>query len=216
MRLAVSIVVIFALLLAGEPRKSSRDYPAHAESAAAEIGVDYLVHSYSADGQTYFTKDYLVFEVAVYPKAPMELSAGLFLLRINNAKRPIQPVSAELVAASMRNADWIQRPHAEVAAGVGNAGVVLGAPPAVGRFPGDPTGGARYPRPPRAPEDPLKPEKPVKDGAQLAVDTALQTERIMGPVAGNIYFEYSGNTKKLKTLSLVFHTAAGDQEIPIR
>jgi hypothetical protein len=216
MRTAVLTCVMFALPLAGEPRKSARDYPAHVETAAAEIGVDYLVHSYAAEGQMYFTKDYLVFEVAVYPRMPMELGPGSFQLRINNAKRLIQPASAEFVAASLRNPDWVQRPHAELGAGVGDTGVVLGAPPAVGRFPGDPTGGARYPRPPRAPEDPHKPEKPVQDGAQVALDTALQTGRIMRPVSGNIYFEYSGNIKKLKTLSLIFHTADGDQEIPIR
>jgi hypothetical protein len=216
MRLIALILMALATAWAGEPRKSAQEYPAHFESPAVDIGADYMVHSYSDEGQMYFTKDYLVLDVAIYPKAPLELTGGSFELRINNSKHPLQQASAEFVAASMKYPDWVDRPHAEVGASAGDAGVVLGAPPAVGRFPGDPTGVSRYPKPPRAPEDPHKVEKTAKDAGQIAVDNSLKAGKVTAPVAGNIYFEYAGNMKKVKTLTLIFHTASGDKEIPIR
>jgi hypothetical protein len=116
----------------------------------------------------------------------------------------------------MKYSDWTEHPHAEIGAGAGDVGVVLGAPPAVGRFPGDPTGVSRYPKPPRAPDDPHKPEKAAKDAGQIVVDHSLKAGKVTAAVAGNIYFEYMGNMKKVKTLSLIFHSSAGDKEIPIR
>ena len=205
MRTLLPLAAALAFSLAGEPKKSALEYPAHAESAAADIGVDYMVHSYSDEGQMYFTKDYLVCEVAIYPKAPLELTGASFELRINQSKRPIPETSAELVAAAVKVPEW-----------TGNDVGVLGAPPGVGRFPGDPNGAPRYPKPPHAPDDPHKPQTPVKDAGQIALDHALKPGKITGPAAGNVYFAYSGNMKKVKTVSLVFHTVSGDIEIPVR
>jgi len=205
-----------ALLPAVEPHKSAGEYPAHAESAAADIGVDFQVHSYSADGQMYFTKDYLVCEVAVYPRAQLELTGSSFALRINRSKNLVQEASPEFVAASLKYPDWTQHPQLELGAGVGDAGVTVGAPAPAGRFPGDPAAGISLPRRPEAPEDPHKIEKPRIDAAKLALDTALKTGLIATPVAGNIYFEYSGNMKKVKNLSLIVRAAGVDLEIPLR
>ncbi len=204
-----------AVLPATEPRKSPRDYPAHAESAVAEIGADYQVHSYSVDGQMYFTRDYLVCEVAVYPKAPLELTGSSFELRIDRVKSPILEASPEFVAASLKYPDWTQHPQLELGAGIGDAGITMGAPTPVGRFPGDPAGGMPLPQRPRAPEDPDTAGKPPIDAAQLALDSALKRGRIATPVAGNVYFEYSGNMKKVKSLSLIVHTGSVDLEIPL-
>jgi hypothetical protein len=215
-RAFVLSLAICALSPAIEPRRSAAEYPSQGETATADIGVDYQVHSYSADGQMYFTKDYLVCEVAIYPKAPMELTGSSFGLRINRAKIPIEQASAEFVAASLKYPDWTQHPQAELGAGIGDAGVTIGRPPAVGRFPGDPSVGRQQPGPPRAPDDPHKVENPAKDAAQRALDTALKTGRITAPTAGNIYFAYSGNMNKVRNLSLIVHTQGGDLEVPLR
>jgi hypothetical protein len=207
---------ICVLLLAVEPRKSAQDYPAHQESVTADIGVDYQVHSYSAEGQMYFTKDYLVCEIAVYPKIPMELTGSSFALRLNHSKNAIGEASPELVAASLKDSDWTQRPQVEPGAGVGDGEITIGRPAATGRFPGDPSAGRTQPRLPPAPEDPHAVGKTVKDASQLALNTALPRGRIAAPVAGNVYFEYSGNLKKIKNITLLVHTAAGDLEVPIR
>lgn len=215
LEIAALVLAICALAPAIEPRQNAQDYPFHAGSAAVDIGVDYQVHSYSADGQMYFTKDYLVCEVALYPKLLIELTGSSFELRINRSRVPVPQAAPEFVAASLKYPDWTQRPQLELGAGIGDAGVILGRPPAVGRFPGDPSAGRTQPKPPRAPEDPHKVENPVTDAAQLALDTALKTGRITTPTAGNVYFAYSGNMKKIKNLSLILHTSAGEFEVPI-
>jgi hypothetical protein len=207
---------ICAFALATEPRGKLEDYPSHMESPAMNIGVDYQVHSFSAEGQMYFTKDYLVCEIGIYPRVSVELTGNSFELRINRSKNPIPQASPEFVAASLKYPDWTQHPQLEVGAGAGDSSVILGRPPAVGRFPGDPSVGRRQPQPPRAPENPDKPGKPVIDEARLALDTALGSGPIATPAAGNVYFEYSGNLKKIRNLSLVVHTSAGDLEVPIR
>ena len=144
----------------------------------------------------------------------MDLSGSSFELRINGSKLVIPQAGPDSVAASLKYADLAQHPHAEIGAGIGDSSVTLGAPPVMSRFPGDPVRTA--PLPPRAPEDPQKIERIVKDPAQLAIDTALKTGAIRAPTAGNVYFEYSENIKKIKTVSLIAHTPAGDLEIEIR
>lgn len=210
-----AIGLMIALAMTGEPRKSPLDYPAHVETPEADIGADYLVHSFSGGDQMYFTKDYLVVEIGVFAKAPLELTSASFELRVNS-KQTLQPAAVEFVAASLKYPDWTQQPQAEIGAGVGDVGVVLGAPRTAGRFPGDPAGQTRYPRPPRAPEDPHTPARPVQDAAQIAMNTAFPFGRITGRAAGNLYFEYSGNVRKLKTLTLTVKTAAGDREIRLQ
>jgi hypothetical protein len=207
------ILSICAFALATEPRRKLEDYSSHMESPAVNIGVDYQVHSFSAEGHMYFTKDYLVCEIGIYPKVSVELTGSSFELRINRSKNSIRQASPEFVAASLKYPDWTRHPQLEVGAGAGDSSVILGRPPAIGRFPGDPSVGRRQPQPPRAPEDP---DKPVIDEAQLALDSALRQGTIATPAAGNVYFEYSGNLKKIRNLSLMVHTSAGDLEVPIR
>jgi hypothetical protein len=189
--LFVPLFVALVVAHATEPRQSAQEYPAHVDSPAADIGVDFMVHSFSDGSQMYYTKDYLVFDVAVYPKAALELTNTSFELRINYGKRPIPQVAAELVADSLRNPDWLGQPQA--------------AP-----------GGPRYPAPPHVPEDVHKPAKINPDAGQIAVNNALKSARITAPTAGNIYFQYAGNIKKVNALSLVFHAPSGDVVIPIR
>ena len=208
---------------AGEIKQTAQDYPAHAEWPEMDIGVDYTIHSYSDGAQMYFTKDFLVLEIAVFPKKAIDLSEGSFLLRVNNARHPIEPAAPEFVAASVRNAGWTTQPHMEASAGMGNAGVVLGAPPTIGRFPGDPNGQnyprKPYPQPPGVPTtDDSSPAKqaPEKDAAQIAIAAALRTGHLERPAAGNIYFAYAGNAAKIKSLTLIYHSPQGDQEIRIQ
>jgi hypothetical protein len=213
----IALALAISSVSAGiEPRKSLQEYPSHIESPAADVGVEYQVHSYSAEGQMYFTKDYLVCEVGIYPKTPLELHSDSFELRVNRAKTAIPEAGPEFVAASLKYPDWTQHPQLEVGAGVGDSGVVLGRPDPVGRFPGDPSIGRPQAKAPRAPDDPNKVEHATADPAKLVLDTALPTGKIGKPVAGNIYFPYSGNVKKIRSLSLILHTAMGDVEIPLR
>ena len=205
-----------------EPRSDAAEYPVHAKVESLAIGAEYLVHSVSGQGQTYVAPDYLVVEVAVFPLKPGEftLSAGNFSLRINGKKIPLLPQTPGIVAASLKYPDWEDRPRVEAGAGIGDAGVILGRPQPVERFPGDTRPGrARLPAPPRAPtqEDPsgLGNSRPVS-AEEVVVESALPEGEFRGPVAGCLYFAYKGKTKSIRSLELLYSGPAGPAALRLR
>ncbi len=139
--LALALVSAPWLYAQTEHKDKATDYPVHATAGRVSIGADYLIHSIPAGGQTFLAKDYLVVEVAVFPASaePVTIDGNTFKLRLNGQKFPLTSVAPGFVAASLKYPDWEQHPTAEASAGVGDAGVIFGRPPAVGRFPGDPT-----------------------------------------------------------------------------
>jgi len=80
-----------------------------------------------------------VLEVAIFPYAldGVNVSNSQFTLRVNY-KTILHTDSSGAVAASLKYPDWQSRPNVTAVAGVGNASVILGTPPTVARFPGDP------------------------------------------------------------------------------
>lgn len=211
-----AVLLLTALAAYSEPRRTAAEFPVHVSTPQFDIGVEYTVHSYSGAGsedQMYFTRDFLVFAVAVFPKQPLQLPEGPFELTVNNAKHPIDPVQAEFVAASVRNPEWTTHPQMQVGGGIGDIGGTMGGPSRTERFPGDPNAQSRLPRPPQAPsDDKAQPKTPVDPG-KIAIDSALPSGRIVSPVSGNIYFPYTGNAAKIK--HLVLHFAAGGQTLDL-
>ncbi|MBZ5593263.1 MAG: hypothetical protein LAP39_13560 [Acidobacteriia bacterium] len=218
MRATLALALLFAACLCGQivVKEKPEDYPVHAASRATAIGAEYLVHSIPTHSQTFFARDYLVVEVAVFPARgePVEINTNTFTLRLNGRKEILYRDTPGFVAASLRYPDWEQpHPHTEVQAGAGNAGVILGRPPVVGRFPDDPTPGQnRLPAPPKAPTpderagiDRDEPQTPDEAVAQYG----LPDGRIEKPVSGYIYFHFRGKTKSIKSLDLVYEDNAG-------
>lgn len=192
-----------------EPKAAPGDYPARATLDKLAIGAEYLVHSFFGHGQTFFTSDYLVVEVALFPARDetLTVSQGQFTLRINGKKQPILPQAPGFVAASLKYPDWVRRPTLEAAAGTGNAGVILGRPERVERFPGDPRPRqTRLPQPPRTPE--AEKEPPVS-ADQVVSETALPEREARGPISGYLYFAYKGKTKSIRSLELIYAGPAG-------
>lgn len=218
--LAAAAGVIFAAGL--EPRKDAGEYPASARTETLAIGAEYLVHSLSASGQTWFVPDYLIVEVAAFPLAKGEfaLNAGNFSLRINGKKTPILPQTPGIVAASLKYPDWEERSRVEAGAGVGGADVILGRPQPVERFPGDTRPGRqRLPAPPRAPdqENPSGLDKPRPVSAGEAVqEAALPEGNFRGPIAGYLYFAYKGKLKSIRSLELLYSGPAGPASLQLR
>src|SRR5579863_3176985 len=137
----VSASWLFGQAAGTAPKPAPTDYPVHAAFGALAIGAEYLVHSIPAGDQTLFAADYLVVEVAVFPGhgTPVEIGTLSFGLRINGRKQLIYPDAPGFVAASLKYPDWEPHANAQARVGVGenDTGVIIGAPPAVGRFPGD-------------------------------------------------------------------------------
>ena len=190
-------------------KDKATDYPVHADIGTLSIGAEYLVHSIPAHSQTFIARDYLVVEVAVYPgrQEPFEIGANTFTLRINGRKEIIFPDTPGFVAASLTYPDWEQHRRTEVQAGVGDAGVTIGRPPVVGRFPDDPTPAqTRLPAPPKAPtpEDQHGiDQEPPQTAVEALPLVALPNGPAAKPVAGYIFFHYRGKAKSIKSLDLV-------------
>lgn len=211
--------LVFALVTAGwlsaTVKEKATDYPVHADVGTVSIGAEYLVHSIPAHSQTFFAPDYLVVEVAVFPgrQEPVEIGTNTFTLRINGRKEIIFHDTPGFVAASLTYPDWEQRRRAEVQAGIGDAGVTIGRPPAVGRFPDDPTPGhSRLPPAPKAPtpED----QHGVEQDSPQSVDEALAQVALADgpaskPVAGYIFFHYRAKAKSIKSVDLVYQGKQG-------
>lgn len=199
--------------LGTRPRSRPEEYPVHKQAGNAVLAAEYLVRSFQGRGQSFLAPDYLVVEVAIFP-APFQrikINSGQFSLRINGSKRPLLPQPPFMVAASLRYADWEQRPTVVAGAGTGSGGIILGRPPASERFPGDPRPGReRLPAPPRAPEAgaPVEREEPAR-ADEVVVETALPEGEHTGPVSGHLYFLFKKKTKSVRSVELIWNGPGG-------
>jgi hypothetical protein len=217
MRVPLALALIASGWLYGQTAVKDKpaDYSAHAMLGTTSIGAEYLVHSIPAGNQTLLTPEYLVFELAVFPPldSPVEISSGAFALRLNGKKQVLFPVAPGFVAASLKYPDWEIRRNAEVTAGMGDTGVVIGRPPVVGRFPDDPRPGqSRLPRAPKAPvpddQQGVEHEEP-ESVDQVIARTALPEGPAAKPVSGYLYFAYKGKSKTIKSLELIYQDKTG-------
>lgn len=91
--------------------------------------------------------------------------------------------------AAMAHPDWeAERPGIEATAGAGNARVTLGAPPQVPKP--DPPGGIE--------------RQPAKGADEIAVEAALPEGKNRAPVSGFLYFIYTGRTRSIKQVELLY------------
>ena len=192
-------------------RAKPSEYAVHATAGKLTLAADYMVHSLAARGKTFFVNDYLIIETAVFPGGvPVMISSGHFTLRLNG-KKLLLAQTPSMVGASLKYPDWEQRGTLEGSAGVGDSGVILGRPPAVERFPGDPRA-RRGPAPPRAP-DPDHQQRTVEQQPvrphELAIDAALPEGETKHPVAGFLYFAHKGKTSGLKSIELLYQGPSG-------
>jgi len=224
---ALALPFACALLLAQtaprgtEPRPQPAAYPVHGQAGPLSLAADFLVHSFSAGGQTFVAEHFLVVEVALYPPsgAAIQVSSGSFSLRLNGRKRTILPQAPGFVAADLKYPGWRREPRLEAGGSLGNAGVILGRPAPAERFPGDPTARNPLPAPPRAPapEDPGgTEEQPPVSADVAAVESALPDGPARGPVSGYLYFAFQGKTKSIRTLELLYAGPEGDAVLRLR
>jgi len=189
------------------PKPKPEDYDVHATSGNLTIGAEFMVHSFSGEGQMYLVEDFLVVEVALYPPKNTELAAlpSDFALRINGKKPLLLPASPQFAASTLAHPEWSGRPNLEGGVGMGDTGVIFGRPTRT-QVPGgqDPDTTRLPPRAP-APDDRSGLGKPqVIPAPELLVRTALPTDPQRGPVSGFLYFQWRGKVKSIKTLDLLY------------
>lgn len=198
-----------------DPKPQASDYPAHGRAARAQIGAEYLSRTISEGNESYYTGIYLVVEVGVYPDKGVMLpvSSGDFQLRINGKKVPLVAQTPGLVAMAIRNPEWDRGNRGTVAdVGLGGGDIIIGRPPPIERFPGDPQ--AR--RGPRAPQAPEQKDKVPPDGGEAAMRLALPQVQAESGVSGLIYFAYKSKLNDIRRLELLYEGPAGRQVLVLR
>ena len=214
----VGVVLAFAQSGGTEPKANAEDYDVHAKAGPISIGAEFMIHSFSGDGQTYIANDFLIVEVALFPpplidvKRPqdhkfgnVDVKSGEFALRVNGKMQTIAPVPPSTVVQTLRNPEWQNRPQMEASGGMGNTGVILGRP-----VPSTIPNGQPNPQPRRVPgappqDDPGGYQREVRISApDLLVKTALPEGSFTHPVSGYLYFPYRGKISSIKQLYLLY------------
>jgi hypothetical protein len=212
-RLALIPFLLSPAILAQDStsRSKAAEYPVHATLPNMEVGAEYLVHSIPRDNGFYIAKDYLVVEAGVFPatKDGIDIAASQFTLLVNG-KTVLYTVSPGMVTASLKYPDWEQHRNMTVEGGNGNAAVIVGAPPAVGRFPGDQRGSVPINRPKVSETENAqvagKSERPIDEAIAIA---ALPEGPAYKLVHGCLFFSFQGKTKSIHSLALVYDGGAG-------
>lgn len=214
------VVLLCVSALHAQPRplepRQAKEYAASGRLEGFTLAADYLVRSLGGDDKMYFARDYLVVEAAILPDPGKEpqISATHFVLRVNGKKPELTAQPPGFVAAAMKYPDWERRPELVAHGSINDRGVIVGREAPVERFPGDQRPAQqRLPRLPRAPDNTdrsgleTQPETPPD---QFAVERALPSGAVKGPVAGYLYFYWRGNTKKIRKVELLYNGAGGN------
>jgi len=201
-----------------ETKPKVEDYEVHAQAKSAAIGAEYTVHSYSRGEQMYIAKDFLVVEVAIFPKgSTVDVRLSDFALRINGRRVTLATASPQAVIAYMQHPEWNpprEGPRVEAGAGAGNIGVMVGGPPVnPNPYPGSQMPPEnRIPNPTYPPVD-IPKENPggVKtepvDPNELLLQTAIVEGAHHTPVSGFLFFPFRGKITAIKSLELLYQDA---------
>ena len=194
------------------------DYQAHMEISKVAIGAEYHAHTLPLAGTAapLFAGEYLVIEIAVFPKAPVEVNAGQFTLRLNGKKQLILTQPAGMVVQSMKGL-FGQGPNLVMSGGIGDGQVSVGGQQRQPRFPGDTTG-TRQPRPVPVPEE----DRPgVEKAPEAKPEDAVPAREfpngmVEKPVAGYLFFPYGGKLKALKSIELIYESVGGTSKLSLQ
>jgi hypothetical protein len=183
------------------PRPTAADYPDQAQAGKVTIAAEFQGHAVPTLQGNLTTEDYVVVETGFFgpPGARIQLSFEDFALRINGKKTlPSQPYG--VVLGNIKDPEWAPPEAAKSTAAHPNL--------SVGRDeeePSKPTLGAEKESPPPV-RIPIEVQRAMNQRVQKAVlpegDRAL-------PVAGLVFFQYSGKTEKIHTIELIYTGAAG-------
>jgi hypothetical protein len=187
------VLCVSAAVYGLDVRKSAAEYPVQGKGKDIEVGADYTVRTFLADGHSFSIEDYLLVEVGVFPAGESNVHLQRFTLRVNG-KNLLTPQTPGMVAASVKYPDWTTKPNLQVAAGP----VIFGRPQAAGRFPGD-----RREEIPR--RDPVAGESKTDpiDYTDVIAKGSLPEGRTNRPVAGYVFFAFDGKLKSIKSVDLL-------------
>ena len=177
------------------PRAAATDYAAHGQAGTISIGADFTGHSVGTQDGLLTPADFVVVEVGVFgpPAAKLMLSIDDFSLRVNSGKKAISREPYELVTKSLKDPDYEEPETNKTSKTIVNSG------------------GSKDGADPNAPPPALIPIPfEVRHGWELRVkrDSLPIGERTV-PQAGLLFFPYSGGTKGIRSIELMYDGPAG-------
>jgi hypothetical protein len=177
------------------PRAAFTDYPVHTQAGAVTIGAEFTGHNVGTQESLLTTEDFVVVEAGLYGPAESRLTLSIddFSLRVNGAKKILPSQPSELITKSLKDPDY-QEPESNKA-----SKTVVN------------TGGKQDGTDPNAPPPALIPVPfEVRRGWQQRVkrDSLAIGDRAL-PQAGLLFFQYSGGTKGIRSVDLIYSGPAG-------
>ncbi|HVW10965.1 MAG TPA: hypothetical protein VHC90_20405 [Bryobacteraceae bacterium] len=182
-------------------RGSAAEYMGHGKVGALSIGADFDGHDIPTLESTLTTEDFVAVEVGVFgaPGAHAIISAGDFSLRINGKKSTIPTEGFSALTRNLRDPSWTppdQKEKEKSRGGLNTGGQQddLGATPAPVHIP---------------------PEMERAMRIQVQEATLPEGDRAL-PVAGLIFFKYSGQQKGIHQVELVYEGPAGKGSVRLQ
>lgn len=183
------------------PRAAPTDYQAQAKAGGLTIGAEFAGHFVPTPEGNLTTQDYVVVETGIFgpPDAQIKLLPDDFSLRINGKKAALPSQPYAMVFKSLKDPDWEPPP-----------------PPASSKSKTSINGGGGG----GGKDDPPPPVHiPIE--VQRAMQQRIQKASLPGgdrtlPIAGLIFFQYSGRTEGIRSLELVYSGSAGNVTMELR
>lgn len=182
------------------PRAAPTDYQSHAKAGEYTIGAEYTGHSIVLPQGTLSTEDYIVIDTGFFGPADkhLKLNVGDFSLRVNGNKKALESQPYGVVLSSVKDPEWV--PPEPVVKAKGGSILSSGGGGGGGDKPaaGDP--------PPPPPKPPFEYTRAL---TQRVAKAALPEGDRALPQAGLIFFRYTGNIAKIRSLELTYNGPAG-------
>ena len=184
------------------PRATPGDYQAHTQAGEITIGAEFAGHAVPTPQGPLSTEDYVVVETGVFgpPGARLKLSQEDFSLRINGRKTPLPSQPYALVFNSLKDPDYVP-PDAAPSASKSKTSLTGGG------------GGGDSNAPPAPVRIPIEVQRAMQQRVQKAAmpegDRAL-------PLAGLVFFPYSGAAKGIRSIELIYTGPAGKAVFALR
>jgi len=183
------------------PRATAADYQANAAAGTVTIGAEFLGHSVPTEKGTLSTETYIVVEAGIFgqPDAGIKLSLEDFSLRINGKNDPLPSQPSGLVGKSLKDPEF--EPPAS-------------APP---KSKTSLNGGGGSQGDSNAPPAPVHIPIEVQRSMQQRTQKAALPEGDRPlPVAGLLFFQYSGKAKSIRSVDLIYNGPAGKATLELQ
>jgi hypothetical protein len=184
------------------PRATPADYQAHAQAGGMTLAAEFVGHFVPTLQGNLSTEDYVVVETGMFgpPEAHIKLFLGDFSLRINGKKTALPGQPYGMVIKSLKDPDW-EPPAAAESSSKSKTNVSTGG------------GGGRDKDPPAPVHIPIEVQRAMQQRIQKA--SLPEGDRTV-PVAGLIFFQYSGRTQGIRSIELVYNGSAGNITLELR